>query len=73
MTDKTALGDRIKGYERPTRMVLPRRTFSVVRVDGRAFHRFLRHADRPYDFAVVNAMNAVAEALCAEMSGAVFA
>ncbi|MFI6510086.1 tRNA(His) guanylyltransferase Thg1 family protein [Streptosporangium sp. NPDC050855] len=73
MTDKTALGDRIKAYEQPTRMVLPRRTFTVARVDGRAFHSLLRHADKPYDFAVVAAMDAVAEALCAEMSGSVFA
>lgn len=73
MTDKTALGDRIKAYEQPTRLLLPRRTFTIVRVDGRAFHRLLRHAERPYDFAVVGAMNAVAEALCAEISGAVFA
>lgn len=73
MTDKTALGDRIKGYEAATRWVLPRRTQTVVRIDGRAFHSFLRHADRPFDGAVMAAMDAVAEALCSEMSGAVFA
>jgi tRNA(His) 5'-end guanylyltransferase len=71
--DKTALGDRIKGYEKATRTVLPRRTYSVVRVDGRCFSQFLRHAERPFDGRVSAAMNAVAEALCAEMSGAVFA
>ncbi|MEV4384034.1 tRNA(His) guanylyltransferase Thg1 family protein, partial [Streptosporangium sp. NPDC049644] len=31
------------------------------------------HADKPFDGRVAAAMNAVAEALCAEMSGAVFA
>jgi tRNA(His) 5'-end guanylyltransferase len=73
MSDKTALGDRMKEYEAVTRAVLPRRTYAVVRVDGRAFHSFLSHADKPFDLAVVASMDAVAEALCAEMSGAVFA
>lgn len=73
MSDKTALGDRMKGYEAVTRTLLPRRTYAVVRVDGRAFHSFLRYADRPFDNAVMAAMDRVAEALCAEMSGAVFA
>ncbi|MGV9386567.1 tRNA(His) guanylyltransferase Thg1 family protein [Nonomuraea sp. NPDC003707] len=73
MSDKTALGDRMKLYESATRTILPRRTYSVVRVDGRAFHTFLRHADKPFDEAVMTSMDAVAEALCTEMSGAVFA
>lgn len=73
MTDKTTLGDRMKAYEQSTRFVLPRRTYSVVRVDGRAFHSFLRHAEKPFDEAVMAAMDAVAEALCAEMSGSVLA
>lgn len=73
MTDRTALGDRMKGYEAATRTLLPRRTYAVVRVDGRAFHSFLRYADRPFDADVMESMDAVAEALCAEMAGAVFA
>lgn len=73
MTDRTALGDRMKAHEVVTRAVLPRRTYALVRVDGRSFHNFLRHADKPFDGAVMLAMDAVAETLCAEMSGAVFA
>lgn len=73
MSDSTALGDRMKAYEQVTRFVLPRRTQTLVRVDGRAFHTFLRDADKPFDQEVIAAMGAVAEALCEEMSGAVFA
>jgi tRNA(His) guanylyltransferase len=73
VSDKTALGDRMKGYEQATRFVLPRRTYTICRIDGRSFHSFLRHADKPFDTAVMAAMDAVAEALCAEMSGAVLA
>lgn len=72
-SDNTALGNRMKGYEAATRFVLPRRTYSVVRVDGRAFHGYLRHAERPFSGPFMDLMDAVAAALCAEMSGAAFA
>lgn len=72
-SDRTALGDRMKGYEAATRFVLPRRTYSLVRVDGRAFHSYLRHAERPFSRPFMDLMDAVAAALCAEMSGAAFA
>ena len=71
--DGTSLGDRMKAYEHCTRYVLPRRTYSIVRVDGRAFHNVLRDAERPFDGTVMDAMGHVAEALCVDMSGAQFA
>lgn len=67
------LGDRMKQYEAVTRLVLPRRTYTLIRVDGRAFHTLLRGAEKPFDQDVANAMAAVAEALCKEVSGAAFA
>jgi tRNA(His) 5'-end guanylyltransferase len=73
MSDKTALGDRMKQYEAVTRFVLPRRTYSVVRVDIRAAHSLLRGADRPFDEAFMADMDYVARELCAEITGAVFA
>lgn len=73
MSDKTALGDRMKRLEAVTRTVLPPRSYSVIRVDGRAFSKFLAHADKPYDDAVMSAMNAVGVALCEQVQGAVFA
>lgn len=72
-SDKTALGNRMKQHEHVTRTVLPRRTYTIIRVDGHAFHTFLRHAARPFDYDFMDAMNAVGEALCREMSGAVLA
>lgn len=73
MTDKTALGDRMKRFESATRAILPPRTHTLIRVDGKAFHSFLRHAEKPYDTAVMEAMDAVAEALCDQISGSVMA
>ena len=72
-SDTTALGDRMKRFEAATRAVLPRRTYTIVRVDGRAFHGYLRHARRPFDEDFMAAMNDTAAALCAEMSGSVLA
>lgn len=73
MSDKTALGDRMKRHEAAYRAVLPRRTYTVLRVDGRAFHSYLRGAEKPFDEAFMTDMNHVAEALCADITGAVFA
>lgn len=73
MTDTAALGDRMKAYEAVTRHVLPRRTHTIIRVDGRAFHSYLRGADKPFDEEFMADMDAVAETLCTEISGAAFA
>lgn len=73
MTSRDPLGDRMKRYERPYEFVLPRRTYTVVRVDGRAFHTFLRHADRPFDHDVVVAMRTTACRLASKLAGCVLA
>lgn len=72
-SDRTALGDRMKGYEAAARLVLPRRTYTIARADIRSAHAYLRYAERPFDTAFMEAMDATSAALCKEMSGAVFA
>lgn len=73
MSDKTSLGDRLKRYEQPYKAVLPRRTYTLLRVDGRAFHSYLRGAQKPFDYEFMTHMDQVAVALCKEVGGAVFA
>jgi tRNA(His) 5'-end guanylyltransferase len=68
-----AYGDRMKEYEAVTRTVLPRRTYTIVRVDGRAFHTYLKNAKKPFDRTFMGAMQHTAKALCENMSGARFA
>jgi tRNA(His) 5'-end guanylyltransferase len=60
-------------YEDALRIVLPRRTYVVVRVDGRAFHSFTRELERPYSRALADALDQAALALCQEMIGCRFA
>jgi|SRR5690242_2078207 len=73
MSDTSALGDRMKAYEAVHRTVLPRRTYTLLRLDGKAFHSYLRGCRRPFDEDFMADMNTVSEALCTEISGTAFA
>ncbi len=73
MSDNTPLGDRMKAYEHAFRQFLPRRAYTIVRVDGRAFHSYLREAERPFDHVFMSHMDMVAQRLCEEIGGAQFA
>lgn len=68
---KDDLGNRMKGqYENRTRYSLPRRTYTIIRLDGKAFHTFTQEMKKPFDedFAVV--MDRTAQFLCEEIQGA---
>lgn len=73
MTGNDDLGDRMKGYENVTRHYLPRRTYTIIRVDGRAFHTLTRNLERPYDEYFMNYMDETAIAMVKDMAGAAFA
>jgi tRNA(His) guanylyltransferase len=65
------LGDRMKrNYEHRTRCYLPRRTYTLLRIDGRAFHSYTRHLQRPYDIDLMADMDQTAKALCEQIAGA---
>lgn len=72
-TDRTALGDRMKTYEAVTRSVLPRRTYTIIRCDGKAFHAYLRGAEKPFDAQFMADMDKVTAVLCKQVDGTVFA
>ena len=71
---KDELGNRIKTfYEDPARVLLPRKTFVIVRVDGRAFHTYTAAFERPYCRPLADALDRAAVALSREMDGFAFA
>ena len=71
---KDDLGDRMKrDYESRTRYFLPRRTYTLIRIDGKAFHTYTRNCARPYDVDLMAAMDAAAIGVCIEAQGAQFA
>ncbi|MBF0315293.1 MAG: hypothetical protein HQK52_17870 [Oligoflexia bacterium] len=56
-----SLGDRIKQqYECRTKYSLPRRTYTIIRVDGKAFHRYTKNLARPYDLQFMQNMDNMA-------------
>lgn len=68
------LGNRMKDfYESRTRYKLPRRTYTIIRIDGKAFHTYTRGLVRPFDEKLTQDMNEVAKFLCEEIQGAKFA
>lgn len=64
------LGDRMKeNYENRTRYLLPRRTYTVIRLDGRAFRTFTKGMEKPFDQKLVNCMNETTIGLCEGIMG----
>lgn len=65
-----ALGDRMKRqYEDRSRFLLPRRTYTIIRIDGKAFHSFTRHSMKPFDYELMARLDCAAIALCGEAIG----
>lgn len=74
MSNRDSLGDRIKkNYEDRTRFFLPRRTYTIIRVDGKAFHTWTQKLDKPFDKDLMDVMDLVAETMCEEIQGACLA
>lgn len=66
-----ALGDRMKNYyENRTRHFLARRTYTIIRIDGKAFHTYTVGLDVPFDEGLIISMNETAKYLCASIQGA---
>ena len=65
------LGARMKDqYESRTRTMLPRRTHTIIRLDGKAFHTYTKGFERPYDLGLMRVMDHTAATLCREIQGA---
>ena len=65
------LGQRMKEqYEHRTRCFLPRRTYTIIRLDGKAFHTFTKSFDRPFDLDFEKLMNETAAYLCSKIQNA---
>lgn len=71
---KDSLGDRMKSnYEDRFRISLPRRSYTIIRVDGKSFHTYTRGLVKPFDFDFIEDMNKTAIHLCKNIQGAKFA
>lgn len=67
---RDALGDRMKGYESVTKTNLMRRGYTMIRIDGKAFHTYTRGLEAPFDWGLIDDMDATAAYLCHNIQGA---
>jgi tRNA(His) guanylyltransferase len=67
---KDSLGDRIKSfYEDRAKTYLTRRTYTILRLDGKSFHSYTKGMDKPFDGSFTDAMVETAVYLCEEIQG----
>lgn len=66
-----ALGNRMKSfYEDRFRYKLPRRSFTLIRIDGKAFHTYTKGLKKPFDDGLMEDMDQTAVYLCKNIQGA---
>lgn len=65
------LGTRMKEfYEDRFRYKLPRRAYTIIRIDGKAFHTYTKGLNRPFDDGLIEDMNLTTAFLCKNIMGA---
>lgn len=68
------LGNRMKeNYENRTRYFLPRRTFTILRLDGKAFHTYTKGLKKPFDNGLSEDIDNAIIAMLPQIQGSVFA
>jgi len=66
-----APGNRMKSfYEDRFRYKLPRRSFTLIRIDGKAFHTYTKGLKKPFDDGLMEDMDQTAVYLCKNIQGA---
>lgn len=71
---KDPLGDRMKSsYEDRTRSYLPRRTFTIIRLDGKSFHTYTKRCKKPFDLDLSKDIDEAIALMLPEIHGSVFA
>ncbi len=67
-------GDRMKfSYEDRTRFLLPRRTYTIIRLDGKAFHTYTKNLKKPFDSGLYEDIDKSIIAILSHIQGSVLA
>ena len=64
-----SLGDRMKSYENIERRYLTRRMPTLIRLDGKSFHKFTEGFQTPFDMVLMRSMWQATQYLCANIQG----
>ena len=57
-------------YENRSKTSLTRRVPVIIRLDGKAFHTYTKHLDKPFDNGLIADMQTTAQFLCENIQGA---
>ena len=63
------LGDRMKRYEFASKILLSRRTYTIIRVDGCHFHTYSKGFKKPFDPIIIDAMQVATKYVCENVQG----
>ena len=70
MPDNTALSTRMKeNYENRSKQYLTRRTPTIIRLDGKAFHTYTKGLSKPFDEGLIEDMQETTKFLCQNIQG----
>jgi len=73
MEKKKGLSVRmVENYENITNYKLPKRTFTIIRLDGRSFSKFCKRFKKPFDEDFVRIMNETAKYVAENIQGCKF-
>jgi len=72
---KNGISDRMKAYERACEVKLTRRLPMIIRLDGKAFHSWVKKTGcvRPFDHTLMEMMAGLTKYLCENISGSCYA
>jgi len=66
----TDFDKRMKAYEACYKITLPRKSYVIIRLDGRAFHTYTKGMEKPFDGDLIHCMNYAALKVCEDICGA---
>lgn len=73
MPDNSGLAKRMKeNYEFRSKQYLTRRTHTIIRLDGKAFHSYTKNLQKPFDEGLVEDMQLTTAYLCENIQGCKF-
>jgi len=53
---KDVMGDRMKDYENTSKYFLPKKSYVILRLDGKSFHTYTRKRNKPFDYTLMSNM-----------------
>ena len=66
---KDSLGDRMKNHENRFRFYMPKKSYTMIRLDGKSFHSYTKGFKKPFDYDLMEDMQKTTLELCKNVPG----